>query len=110
MRLHLQRYLLNVHYILGRDIPVAKIPDYTYTDKNEKPCPFNSRHTHCHCHKHIMCMITEITVIDGLIFKGQSVVVIPKQRSEVLETIQSGHLRIEKLSRESLFSLYLHVF
>ena len=31
MRLHLQRYQLNVHYILGRDIPVAKIPDYTYT-------------------------------------------------------------------------------
>ena len=80
------------------------------SDKNEKPCPFNSRHTHCHCHTHIMCMITEITVIDGLIFKGQGVVVIPKQRSEVLETIQSGHLRIEKLSRESLFSLYLHVF
>ena len=31
IRLHLQRYQLNVHYIPGRDIPVAKIPDYTYS-------------------------------------------------------------------------------
>ena len=55
-------------------------------------------------------MITGITVIGVLISKGQRVVVIPEPRSEVLETIQPGHLRIEKPSKESLFSLYLHAF
>ena len=53
------------------------------------------------CPKPYVTFIDELTIVDGVILKGQRVIVPENMRAEMLQLIHEGHLGIEKCKRRA---------
>ena len=58
------------------------------------------------CPKPYVTFIDELTIVDGVILKGQRVIVPENMRAEMLQLIHKGHLGIEKCKRRARDILY----
>ena len=58
------------------------------------------------CPKPYVTFIDELTIVDGVILKGQRVIVPENMRAEMLQLIHKGHLGIEKCKRQARDILY----
>ena len=58
------------------------------------------------CPKPYVTFIDELTIVDGVILKGQRVIVPENMRAEMLQLIHEGHLGIEKCKRRARDILY----